>query len=97
MSLDDQMLEEALEIASQIETATKLMSKLACRFSPQPTLATQHVEAPKRPPGPAPSDTDPGVNYTARARNQPCRSSGNCGSSSHVNRAPTCPVRGQIC
>ena len=83
-----------LEIALQIEKATELTSQLFSRASPQPTL-TQHVDDPER--SPSPASSDPGINYTARTHNQPRRSCGNCGSSSHMSRAPTCPARGQAC
>ena len=96
MSLDDLTLRRALEIALQIEKATELTSQLASRASPQPAL-TQHVEDPERSPSPASLDTDKGINYTARTRSQPHHSCGNCGSPSHMSRAPTCPARGQAC
>ncbi|XP_041926596.1 uncharacterized protein LOC121690230 [Alosa sapidissima] len=78
-----------------LKKATELTSQLASRAPPQPAL-TQHVD-PERSPSPASSDTDTGINYTARTRSQPRRSCGNCGSSSHMSRAPTCPARGQAC
>ena len=80
----------------QIEKTTELTSQLASRASPQPAF-TQHVEDSERSPSPASVDTNPGINYTSHTRSQPCRSCGNCGSPSHMSRAPTCPARGQTC
>ena len=96
MSPDYLTLRKALEIALQIDKATELTSQLASRGFSQPAL-TQLVEDCERSPSPASSDTDPGINYAARTRSQPRRSCGNCGSSSHMSRAPTCPARGKVC
>lgn len=97
MSTDDLTLGKAIEIALQIETATELATKLSSRASSQPAL-TQHVEKPERSPSPTPSDIDAlGIHFTGRSRNQPRRSCGDCGSSSHSSRAAACPARGQVC
>ncbi|KAJ8352061.1 hypothetical protein SKAU_G00235370 [Synaphobranchus kaupii] len=93
MSPDDLSLAKAVEMAFQIECAASLASQLApsSPFPSQPMLLTQTV-------APCTESQDSlEVNFAGRQGATARQTCGNCGSSSHATRAPTCPAKGQRC
>ncbi|XP_019737023.1 uncharacterized protein K02A2.6-like [Hippocampus comes] len=105
LSPDDTSLSRAVELAFQLESAALLASRLAAS-GPAPALPhlattlppsshTVALTAPL-PDTTAPLD-EPEVNVAVRRGATMRQHCGNCGSSSHHTRAPTCPALGQRC
>ncbi|KAJ8349338.1 hypothetical protein SKAU_G00244680 [Synaphobranchus kaupii] len=93
MSPDDLSLVKAVEMAFQIKCAASLASQLApsSPFPSQTMLLTQTV-------APCTESQDSlEVNFAGRQGATARQTCGNCGSSSHATRAPTCPAKGQRC
>ncbi|KAJ8333462.1 hypothetical protein SKAU_G00414700 [Synaphobranchus kaupii] len=93
MSPDDLPLAKAVEMAFQMECAASLASQLApsSPFPSRPMLLTQTV-------APCTESQDSlEVNFAGRQGATAHQTCGNCGSSSHATRAPTCPALPRGC
>ncbi|XP_057713151.1 uncharacterized protein K02A2.6-like [Corythoichthys intestinalis] len=104
LSPDDTSLSRAVEMAFQLESAALLASQLAAS-GPAPALphlaphlSPSHTVALAAPlPDTAAPLDELEVNVAGRRGATTGQHCGNCGSSSHRTRAPTCPALGQRC